>query len=63
MSLSLRGKSEISVAKQKSYDSYSAGSDSPDASIFLLCFTKSTWLDEVKEVILSWRPQLHVFFT
>ena len=54
---------EISVAKQKNSDSYSAGSDSPDVSIFLLYFTKSTWLGEVREVIFRRRPPSHVIFT
>ena len=62
-SLSLTGTSEISVAKQKSSDSYSAGSDLPDASIFLLYFTKSTWLGEGRQVILRRRPPSHVIFT
>ena len=53
-SLSLRTMPEISAAKRKNSDSYWAGSDSPDASIFLMYFTMSTtacWLDAVIAVI------------
>jgi hypothetical protein len=60
-SLSLKGRSEISVAKQMSSDFYSAGSDLPSASIFLRCFTMTTWVDEVIEATFRLGPHSQVF--